>query len=258
MFKVGIFANDSLLLSELVETLNNRGLSILTNIYTEQGYLDSMDNSDFVNINSVPERFEDDFLIVLSDISNYLERLKGYERKVIDFSRTVRGVKHVSYISEPILYCLEQLDMDEDDIFAVINVPAAVFGKAAVDDLLNQTRDIFSFTRSVYKVLDKMLPFNYFFIKEDNNIFKNYLSFLKENLEVDFELRMLPVSTGFVIDIYGECEIEDDKIFEERSIDTLQEALEGEKVSYFKNNKKITLVGDYLKVIINQIMDEIK
>ncbi|MGA1845977.1 hypothetical protein [Deferribacter abyssi] len=258
MLKVGIFANDSLLLSELVETLNHRGLSILTNIYTEQGFLDSMDNSDFVDIKSIPEKFNDDVLIVLSDISKYIERLKGFERKVVDFSRTVRGVRYVSYISEPILYCLEQIDIDESDVFAIINVPAAVFGKAAVDDLLNQTRDIFSFTRSECKVFDKMLPFNYFFIRENDHIFKNYLLFLKENLEIDFELRMLPVSTGFVIDIYGECEIDDDKIFSERFVGSLQDALESEKVSYFKNNKKITLVGDYLKVIINQILDEIK
>jgi len=256
MRRVGIYSNDSLILSELVERVSRDYPTIFLTIYTDKGYLDSMDNIDNVRITSIDDNIEDDSLVVLNDATKLGEKIKDFNGKIIDFSQTVQGSKNVVYIEEPILYCFENL-LDKTPDFAIIGLPAAVFGKAAVDDLLNQTRDIFSFVRNEYKVFDRMLAFNMFFVKRGDQLYKNYFDLLEENLDFSFELRQLPVSTAFIIDIFGDISFEEDEFFVNKQVYSLHDALEEEKVVVMKNGVKTTLVGDYLKIIIKQIIDEL-
>lgn len=257
MKRIGIYSNDSLVLSELVEKINKDYLSLFTTIYTDKGYLDTLEQIDNVRITGISESFEDDVLIVLNDASKILDKIKEFKGKIIDFSGTVVNVKNVVHIEEPVVYCFENLLEERNPDYAVINLPAAIFGKAAVDDLLNQTRDIFSFVRNDYKVFDRMLAFNVFFVERSDELYKNYFSFLDNKLDFPFELRQLPVSTGFIIDIFGDISFEEDEFFVKKQVYSLHDALEEEKVVVMKNGVKTTLVGDYLKIIIKQIIDEL-
>jgi len=69
-----------------------------------------------------------------------MEFLKEFDGSVIDFTGTFTDVLDEVYlIEDPIAYILNSIETEKKNIEAVATLPAAVYGKSGIDDLLTQT-----------------------------------------------------------------------------------------------------------------------
>jgi hypothetical protein len=197
---------------------------------------------------------------VLSDPQSAVEKLKEFDGSVIDFTGTFSDLLDEVYIIEdPVAFVLNSLEGVED---AVATLPAAVFGKSGIDDMLTQTRELFAFSNAETKVFENRLAFNLFFSDPDQGFLSGYRQKLKQDTGVDADVRMIAVSTGFVLDVYFKKDVKGDFTFaieSEEPAETLADIISQDAiVTTHKNSKRASFAGDYIHVIVRQIIDSLK
>jgi hypothetical protein len=163
-------------------------------------------------------------------------------------------------IEDPVTYILKALDADV--AAAVATVPASVFGKSGIDDLLNQTRELFAFSNAETKVFDERLAFNMFFSDGKDSLLAGYREKLKQDTGVDVDVRMIAVSTGFVLDVYFKKEVKSNFTFakaSEESFSTLSDVIGADGLFLISATEtRATFAGDYIHTIVRQVTDALK
>jgi len=263
-YTAAIYANENLLLAELLERLEQDMPMLGVSVYgsTLAGQTVNTGTDDY-DVNPVKTLKDEEILIVLSDPQGDMEFLKEFDGSVIDFTGTFTDVLDEVYlIEDPIAYILNSIETEKKYIDAVATLPAAVFGKSGIDDLLTQTRELFAFTNAETKVFENRLAFNMFFSDLDQGILSGYRQKLKQDTEVDVDCRMIPVSTGFVLDVYFKNDVNSNFTFSyafDRNYETLADIIsENNIVTVKTTDTRASFAGDYIRVIVRQITDALK
>lgn len=203
-----------------------------------------------------------DLFIVLSDFNEKLVNLiKNYNGPVLDLTGVAKSYhNNTEDIVEPSVYLLEKYFCDSLDVLkGNIYFPTCIFGKAGIDDLVNQTKDIFTFANTESKILKGSIPFNAILGMEfGHNGLKEYISRFNDTIISNFDLRLLPFSTYMIIDIFKpyDVEIYTDYLKEEV---TLSGELHGRTHKiYLIDDERVTIIADYLNVISEEILEKIK
>lgn len=263
-YSAAIYANENLLLTELLERIEQDMPMLGISVYGSSlaGSTVNTGTGDY-DVSPVKSLNEEEILIVLSDPQADMEFLKEFDGSVIDFTGTFADVLDEVYlIEDPVAYILNSLECDKSYVDAVATLPASVFGKSGIDDLLTQTRELFAFTNAETKVFDNRLAFNMFISDLDQGILSGYRQKLKQDTEVDVNCRMIPVSTGFVLDVYFKKDVNSNFTFSytfDRNCETLADIVsENNIVTLQTTDRRASFAGDYIRVIVRQITDALK
>jgi len=263
-YTAAIYADENLLLAELLERLEQDMPMLGVSVYgsTLAGQTVNTGTDDY-DVNPVKTLKDEEILIVLSDPQGDMEFLKEFDGSVIDFTGTFTDVLDEVYlIEDPIAYILNSIETEKKNIEAVATLPAAVYGKSGIDDLLTQTRELFAFTNAETKVFENRLAFNMFFSDLDQGILSGYRQKLKQDTEVDVDCRMIPVSTGFVLDVYFKKDVNSNFTFAvspDKPLATLADAVSTESIIQLPSQGcRAGFAGDYIYTIVKQITDALK
>lgn len=262
-YSAAVYANENLLLTELLEKLERDMPMLGFSLYGGSLAGTTITTSgDEYPINPVG-KLDEEILIVLSDPQADIEVLKTFDGSVIDFTGTFKDIlDEVFVIEEPLAHVINSLETEKSELDAVVSLPAAVFGKSGIDDLLNQTRELFAFTNTETKVFENRLAFNMFFSDLDQGFLSGYRQKLKQDTKVDADVRMIPVSTGFVLDVYFKKDVNSNLTFSytsDRNYETLSDII-GQTgiVLLSRTDRRLTFSGDYIHTIVRQITDALK
>ncbi|PLX71207.1 MAG: hypothetical protein C0602_02160 [Denitrovibrio sp.] len=262
-YSAAIYANENLLLAELLERLEGDmpmlGISVYGSSLAGTTIATGTDEYEIKPVGKLDE----EILVILSDPQAEIEVLKEFDGSVIDFTGTFADILDEVYIiEEPVAHIINSLQSDKNDMEAVVVLPAAVFGKSGIDDLLNQTRELFAFTNAETKLFENRLAFNMFFSDLDQGILAGYRQKLKQDTEVDVDVRMIPVSTGFVLDVYFKKDVNSNLTFSytsDRNCETLSDITGQTGIMLVsKTQNRLTFSGDYIHTIVRQITDALK
>jgi hypothetical protein len=259
---IGLIFSDELIASELVKVLLDEFSDIEIKALVSADNLHKIKNlflnsCKFVDIN---ELLNTDCLIVLTDISKIIDLLRGYEGVFIDFTGYIKNFSRNVYdIVEPINYIAKLLFQDVNNIFANVYLPLAVFGKAGIEELLTQMKNVYNFINNKKSYLGVNLPFNIIFLDRcQQPIIKSYIDYLKGVISFPTTLRLIPVMTGLIIDfIYDENNEPDVSCLElvNNQCDLIGIINEKKIVGLYNNDKNIlSIAADYIDLIVRQIM----
>jgi len=255
--EAGIFAGESLLLNEVITAIEGQMPDINVNVYAEKDKMHVLQSEvSSVQINDLGHFGEEDVLLILpggESIANYADDFDG---SIIDAAGCYAGNEEICKVLNPVEYILYSVCDDIDDIKGVCSLPVAVFGKDGVDDLINQTRHLLAFSDYNTKVIDFNMGFNV--VTEGNPLFDKYLTDIRDEIRKNFIFRLLPVSTGLILDIYGNTgNVAGEDLYGKTG--NLTDIIANEGLVFRKEtNGMVTVYGDYMHIYTKQILDELK
>ncbi len=255
--EVGIFAGESLLLNEVITAIQGQMPEVSVNVYAEEEKMPVLQSEvPSAQIDKLSHFGDEDVLLVLPGGEGLADYAGGFDGSIIDAAGCYSEDGEICNVFNPVEYILYSVCDNIDDIRGVCNLPAAVFGKDGVDDLINQTRHLLAFSDYNTKVIDFNLGFNV--ITEGNPLFDKYLTNIKDEIRKNFIFRLLPVSTGLILDIYGNTEnVAGEDLYGKTG--NLTDIIANEGLVFRKeNNGMVTVYGDYLHIFTKQILDELK
>ncbi|TCK60639.1 hypothetical protein [Seleniivibrio woodruffii] len=261
-FSAAVYANENLILSEVLEKLENEfpliSIKVFGNSLANSTLTTATNEYDVLPAGMIDD---EDILLVLSDPKDDMEALKEYEGDIVDFTGTFTA-KDVYKIEEPIAYLVNAVQVNKEDMEAAAFLPAAVFGKSGVDDMINQTRELFAFTNTETKVFEERLAFNMFFSDMETGLLAGFRQKLKADTGLDIDIRMGAISTGFVLDLYFKKDVNKDFGYITESVGfvpTMADVCSRKRpVTVFRSKNRISIAGDYINVICAQITDSFK
>ncbi|MGE4317783.1 MAG: hypothetical protein AB7E96_02660 [Deferribacterales bacterium] len=261
-YSAAVYANENLLLTEVLDKLENEfpmmGIKVFGNSLAHTALTTATNEYDVLPAGMVGE---EEILLVLSDPKDDLEVLKDFDGDIVDFTGTFTS-DEVYRIEEPLAYLINAMKTRPEEMDAVAYVPAAVFGKNGIDDMINQTRELFTFTNNENKVFDERLAFNMFFSDREEGILAGMRKKLEAETGVDADLRLGAVSTGFVLDVYFKKDV--NKEFGNITdmvgfIPTMADICSKPRpVLLSRTKNRVSIAGDYISLICSQIMDAFK
>lgn len=251
-----VYAEDTLLMRELLDGIDGQLPEFNVNIYSYGSAVERIqsENTD-LHVNSMSKFGNEDVLIVLSSDNIAYEHADNFDGSIIDITGNISS-EDVIQILNPVEYLLYSVTENIQSLKGVCSLPVCVLGKKGVDDIVSQTKGLLSFTKAENQVLDSELAFN--IILNENRVLNRYLMNLNEQIRKNFTFRLLPVTTGLILDIFGDTSsvAEDDLYKRENS---LSEIVNNEGLSFKKyENGMVCVYADYLYVYVKQIIDELK
>ncbi|WP_022849855.1 hypothetical protein [Limisalsivibrio acetivorans] len=263
-FSVAVFANDSLLLGEVLDKLEDEFPLFRYTVYSMPEYLPLIaSDRPEISAKSIDELSDEDIMVVLSDPGSAKKTIAKLDASIVDFTGIFDGDDDDVYIiREPLQYVAYHVKGDRRSAFMSVSLPAAAFGKNGIDDLLSQTRELFSFTQHKSKVFDERLAFNVIVDPgQGKGLLSGYVKSMSERTGMYVDARILPVSTIFMADLVtvGESYFEPGEDFYQFKGESIAEAAESEGIGMIKTAEgKVTLIGDYIKVVAVQAAAGVK
>ncbi|HCW93061.1 MAG TPA: hypothetical protein DHM44_05210 [Flexistipes sinusarabici] len=255
--EVGIFAGESLMLNEVITGIEGQMPEVSINVYADEEKVPVLQSEvPSAQIDELNKFGDEDVLLVLPGGDSLAGNAGDFDGSVIDAAGYYSEDADICKVLNPVEYILNSVCDDIDEIKGVCSLPAAIFGKDGVDDLINQTRHLLAFSDYNSKVIDFNLGFNV--ATEGNPLFDKYLTNIKDEVRKNFIFRLLPVSTGLILDICGNTEdVAGEDLYGKTG--NLTDIIANEGLVFRKeNNGMVTVYGDYLHIFTKQILDELK
>lgn len=263
MYKAAIFADDYLTLLEFTSRLEEELPVLEYSVFGEKSFEDSLKNSaEGYVITDFSKIREAEFLITLAQPANEVSEINGFDGTVIDAcGLDFAAGTEVFHIPEPVRKTLRNIAVPIADVSVAVNLPVCVYGKAGVEELMRQTKDIFSFENSGSSVFERRIAFNQHF---------NPVSFgrLIENTAEDFigsggdiSIRISPLSTVFVIDVFAKNHIglkNGYGFFMTEGFFTASDVSERSDIAVIAGRNRLTFIGDYIRVFTEDMVNKLK
>ncbi|HAL86021.1 MAG TPA: hypothetical protein DCM31_03555 [Deferribacteraceae bacterium] len=264
--KAAVYANDSLLLSELLGRIEEELPLLEVNIYSSEDFLPAIAaEKPAYEAKNIKNLGDEEIAIVLGDPGIHAEEIRKLDASLIDCTGIFSGYDDLYEVKEPVEYITDRFKGDKTKVRGSLMMPAALFGKNAIDDLISQTRNLFSFGRDRSKVFEERIAFNVLLGGDDSsNIMSGYKKRLEEVTGMSLNFRIIPVSTVFLADFFMENGTEftgdEDGIFYEYASFNLEEAMEQGGIGVIKHpsGNMVSFTGDYIKVLTEQIIRYLK
>jgi len=258
---IGVYAKDMLLLTELLDLLDEKMPLAQVSVYSGKDYMPDAGSGRTVEIKDMKGIMDEDVFVILSDASEDIEEIKKFDSDIVDCTGIFEGVlEDVNIVSEPVKNIISSVsNISGNNIEVSAFLPVAIFGKNGIEDLLSQTRSVFSFQNKENRVISGNIAFNILFAEsEGRGVLGSYAANLEQETGVAVDVRLAPLSTVFMLDIYGADESCLD-LYEE--IDLAQGLTQVSELNeiYAAKTKgsKITLVGDYIKNLVYRVYENI-
>ncbi|MGE4265925.1 MAG: hypothetical protein AB7F25_00685 [Deferribacterales bacterium] len=261
-FSVSVYANENLVLSEVLGKLEDEfpfvSLSVYGNSLAHTSLSTATNEYDVLPAGMISGG---DILLVLSDPKDDMEILVQFEGDIVDFTGAMTG-DDVYHVEEPVAYLINAVQIKAEDMDAVAMLPAAVFGKSGIDDMIIQTRELFTFSSAETKVFEERLPFNLFFSDMNTGFLSGFRQKIMAETGVDVDIRMGAISTGFVLDLYFKKDVNKDFGYITESVGfvpTMADVCARKRpVTVFRSKNRLSIAGDYINIICLQITDAFK
>ena len=259
-YTAALFADDSLIAGELITRMETIFPKLSVNVYAPEGV--DIDLGAFEQ-KPLGEFGPEEILIVLCEpVGEALDRFSSFDGSVIDLSGRLSLIEDVYNVFEPVQYIIGRINKDDrKDAYVTAHLPAAFFGKDGVDGLIGQTRSIFSFGSHEEGVFGGRLAFNMIMAEGEgrNGRPEAFAALTRELTGANLDIRIMPVSTAFLVDVYlpGSASVDFSGYFE--AIDrpaTVEEAAGLDVIGIIGEAKppKMTFAGDYVRFINTQIL----
>lgn len=258
-YKTAIYTRDYLMLLELMERIESAFPVLETMIFGPESMEEDISGSLITDLSRVSEA---DILILLSEPPEDCDHIKNFEGSIIDLvGYKFSDGAEVFRADEPIRAILKNIAVPTEDVSAVIQLPACVFGKDGVEDLMRQTRDIFSFESGDNLVFNDRIAFNIHFAPHNLSglaVGKTVDDFAEAGGDV--MLRIYPLSTVFTVDLFAK------DVFDLKSADgykvpsgffTAADVSEQSEIFIVRKRNGFTFIGDYIRLSVEAVMKKL-
>ncbi|QAR33137.1 hypothetical protein EP073_06905 [Geovibrio thiophilus] len=263
--KAAVYANDSLLLGEVLGRIEEELPLLGVSIYSSEDFLPAIAaEKPAYEAKNIKDLGDEEIAVILGDPGIHADTLRKLDGSIIDCTGIFSGYDDLYEVAEPIEYIARRFQGDRSKVRGSLLMPAALFGRNAIDDLISQTRNLFSFGRDNSKVFEERVAFNVLLGGDDSrNIMSGYKKRLEETTGMTFNFRIIPVSTVFLADFFlGDNVVfaEEGGMFYEFTASSLEEAMENDGIGVIKHpsGSMISFTGDYIKVLTGQIVSHLK
>lgn len=261
-YKIAVYTTDYLLLLELSEAIEREFPAAETMIFADAAFEKNFLSSGGDIITDFSRICEADILITLSDPAPILKEIEKFEGTVIDSTGSVFPQNAEVYkADEPVKGVLKNLAVPTQDVSAVAQLPVCVYGKNGVEDLMRQTKEIFSFENGDNVLFEQRIAFNVHFNPENLAglpVGKSLEAFYEAGGEVS--ARIYPLSTVFIIDVYakdifGLKSEEGYKIVD--GFFTVSDISECGDIFVIQRRNGYTFAGDYIRVLVQAVIKKL-
>lgn len=262
-YKIAIYTTDYLLLLELSSVIETEFPDAQVTVFGDDALEESVDGSDdgYV-LKDFARIHESDVLIILSDPKPIHSEAVKFEGTIIDATGGVFPPQsEVFQADEPIRGVLKNIAVPVSDVSAVVQLPVCVFGKDGVEDLMRQTKEIFSFEETDNLFFENRIAFNVHFNPENLSGFtvgKSIDAFAEAG--GDINVRIGPLSTVFILDVYAKDSFvlkNDDgyKIID--GFFTLSDVSEVYDIFVIIRRNGYTFIGDYIRILVRNVVKKL-
>ena len=262
---VGIYSSDYLLLLELTYLLENEMPDVRVELFGSKEFLDGLPAETLEQISEDPSGLlATDVAVILSPLPGLADFPAKYDGTILDMS----GAGGYSYddtilLTDPLFALLTEIAAINSDIAITAGLPVAVYGRAGVDQLMQETRSIYSFENYEDGALPMRLAFNIHFYPEKlpGGILADSVENLRKYAPVS--LRINPVSTAFIVDIAGcrPLELPENlETFTPGEDFSLEDITSGSAIALLtaSDGRLATLIGDYLHLKTATLLRAVK
>lgn len=251
------------MLLELMERMESVFPAMETMIFGSESLGDELSGSaEGMLITDLSRLSEADILILLSEPSDEDDNIKNFDGTIIDFAGyEFPPEAEVLKAYEPVKAILKNIAVPPEDVSAVVQLPACVFGKDGVEDLMRQTRDIFSFENGDNLVFTDRIAFNIHFGPLGLAGFaagKTLDDFAEAGGDVS--VRLYPLSTVFTVDLYA-ADVFDLKSEEGYAVPSgffmASDVSESSEIFVIRRRNGFTFVGDYIHSSVEAVMKKL-
>ncbi len=261
--KIAVYVNDYMTLLELASKIDAGYPQVELMVFGSQKLSSEFkDKSLEYELTDISKLREADVLIMLAKPEENAEEYARFDGTVVDaIGYTFADDAEVIKAANPILEIFENIDRAPAALTATVWLPVCIFGQAGVEDLMSQTKDIFTFQSSENTVIEDRIAFNVHFEPEYINqasVSDTFIALRKQGLDVS--VRLLPLSTVFMVDVFS------DDDFELHDIDNYvtpngyynAESLPDGKLMATKRRNGYSFTGDYLRVYVDNILKQLE
>ncbi len=264
MLKTAIFVNDYLLLLDFLSKLENEFPLMEYTIFGDEAFAESLENTAEGYVETDLSLIKDAELLIM-----LAKPLKDDEKVIKNFDGTIIDITgyefskdaEVFMIAEPVRKILQNIAVPVSDVSVTLSLPVCIFGKHGVEDLMQQTRSIFTFDNVDNLVFHDRIAFNKHFnpVTAGLVVGKTVDDFVEAG--GDISVRISPLSTVFEIDIFAKDVFalkSDDGYFPIESFFTAADISERNDVAVIPRRNSYTFVGDYVRVLIEDVMKKLR
>lgn len=261
---VGIFAADLLIVTDLMAKLEQEMPLAKVTVYATEELAGSLpEGSDSLVKTGFTGMEQEDVMILLSDPGDDDRKwFTKFDGSIIDLTGTMQAhYEDVTDVEHPVVSAVRGLFADGRPLRGIVSLPAAAFGKFGVEDLLEQTRSIYSFQPAEPKLFDTRIAFNVLFGAESEG--GGVTAKLKEQLAaagITADMRVLPISTAFIVDLFdtGDVTVPEQYQPMEDEADVAW-ICESDRIAVRSTaGGVVTLTGDYVRIMVKNIMQTLK
>lgn len=268
MYKAAIYINDYLLLLELISRLDLELPSLEYTIYGSAAFEKTLENTAEGYVVTDLSGIEDaEILILLADPSLELEKkdldiIENFDGTIINatsfkFNKDVE----VFEVVEPIRKILRNIAVPVGNTSVILNLPVCIYGKDGVEDLMTQTKDIFTFENNDSSIFQHRIAFNKHFnpVISGTAVEKSIIDFSEAGGDVS--VRISPLSTVFVVDVFAKDSFglkNPEGYNYTNDFFTANDVAERNDILVIQRRNGLTFTGDYIRILIDGVLSNIR
>ena len=263
MLKTAIFINDYLLLIDFLAKVEDEFPLLEYTIFGDKEFAASLEDTAEGYVETDLSLLKDaELLIMLAKPLNDDGVFKNFDGTIIDitgyeFSKEAE----VFQIYKPVRKILRNIAVTINDVSVVLSLPVCIYGKHGVEDLMQQTRSIFTFDEAENLIFQERIAFNKHFnpVTAGLPVGKTIDDFAAAG--GDISVRISPLSTVFEMDVFAKDIFglkDDEGYFPTESFFTASDVSERSDITVIPRRNGLTFVGDYVRVLIEDILKKMK
>lgn len=263
MLKTAIFINDYLLLLDFLAKIEEEFPLLEYTIFGDKEFASSLeDNAEGCVETDLSLLKDAELLIMLAKPMNNEKVIKSFDGTIIDITGyDFFPDTEVFKVYEPVRKILRNIAVPVADVSVVLSLPVCIYGRQGVEDLMQQTRSIFTFDETESLVFHNRIAFNKHFNSVTAGLFvgKTVDDFAASG--GDISIRISPLSTVFEMDVFAKDMVglkDDEGYFPTESFFTASDVSERSDITVIPRRNGLTFVGDYVRVLIEDIIKQMK
>lgn len=259
-YTIGVYSEEYLLLLELLLKLNSELPMAEVKTCAGAELIESLPVEVAEQISQDPNELKDcDVIILLGKLPD--EFFEDFDGTVIALQGFEPNFEDTITLQDPMMEYLYRLAERNRGLAINIGLPMAIYGKAGVDMLMQETRSIYSFEQYDDSILPMRIAFNMHFYKNNlpGNVLQRDVEALRKLATVN--TRINPISTVFVVDIFAPTKVTFPTGIEFTDVEqdfSLEDITQNHIAARITNGNFYTIAGDYLHIRTFQILQAIK
>ena len=205
MLKTAIFINDYLLLLDFISKIEEEFPLLEYTVFGDKEFASSLEDSAEGYVETDLSLLKDaELLIMLAKPMQDEKVIKNFDGTIIDITGyDFAQDAEIFKVYEPVRKILRNIAVPVSDVSVVLSLPVCIYGRQGVEDLMQQTRSIFTFDETKSLVFHNRIDFNKHFnpVTAGLQVGKTVDDFASSG--GDISIRISPLSTVFEMDVFA-------------------------------------------------------